>query len=193
MNTLKLALNTIMASGFIIAGSINAAQASTWSIVGAGCVPTGQTTTGLLAFNSAGDASFASTKTGEIILTCPVPSYINSLTTISMLYRDSDGAGALVNVQANLRKKDLRTGAASDFLLAKLSSSVGPLSGVASYAVASDTVTSPSSLCPGGGTVRPQPLDHTKFAYYVQINIKRSTVTQGAIFGRVTLDDTLIC
>src|SRR4051812_1789899 len=48
------------------------AQTPTWSITGAGCVPTGQTAAGTGTFNSAGDVAFPAGRLGEIIVTCPV-------------------------------------------------------------------------------------------------------------------------
>ena len=187
MNTGRLFFNAIMVSGLVFAGSINdvRAQVNTWSIVGAGCIPTGQTTARSLIFNSAGDVSFATGKTGEIIVTCPVPDFIDSATGMSVVYRDSDGAGTSVNVQANLRKKDLTTGEASD-AGAIFNSNTGPISGPAGYAVAGAVLGNPCN----GNLFH---FDHNRYAYYVQINMKRSNTTQGAIFGSVKLGNDLIC
>lgn len=187
MNTFRLFFNMIMVSGLVFAGSINdvRAQVNTWSIVGAGCVPTGQTTAGSLIFNSAGDVSFATGKTGEIIVTCPVPDFIDSAVGMSVVYRDSDGADTLVNVQANLRKKDLSTGQASN-AGAIFNSDRGPASGATGYAVAGVVLGNPCN----GNLFH---FDHNRYAYYVQINMKRSNTTQGAIFGSVKLGNELIC
>lgn len=187
MNTYGLFFNSIMVSALFFAGSIidARAQVNTWSIAGAGCVPTGQTTAGSLIFNSAGDVSFAAGKTGEIIVTCPVPDFIDSAVGMTVLYRDSDGAGTLVNVQANLRKKDLLTGQASN-AGALFNSNSGPASGATGYAVAGVLLGNPCN----GSLFQ---FDHNRYAYYVQINMKRSNTTQGAIFGSVKLGNDLIC
>ena len=179
--------NTIMVSGLVLGASINDvhAQVNTWSVIGAGCVPTGQTSAGALNFNSAGDVSFAAGKAGEIIVTCPVPDFIDTAVGLTVVYRDSDGAGTLVNVQANLRKKDLLTGQASN-AGALFNSDSGPVSGAAGYAVAGVLLGNPCN----GSLFH---FDHNRYAYYVQINMKRSSTAQGAIFGSVKLGNDLIC
>jgi hypothetical protein len=161
------------------------AQLNTWSVAGAGCVPTGQTSAQALNFNSAADVSFALGKTGEIILTCPVPDYIDSALSMTVVYRDSDAAGTLVTVQANLRKKDLLTGQASN-AGALFNSNTGPASGATGYAVAGTILGNPCN-----GSVFH--FDHNRYAYYVQINMKRTNTAQGAIFGSVKLGQDLIC
>jgi len=187
MNKFNLFFNTIMVFGLVLGASSNTAnaQVNTWSSVGAGCVPTGQTSARALTFNSAGDVSFAAGKTGEIIVTCPVPAFIDSAVGMTVVYRDSDGAGTLVSVQANLRRKDLLTGQASD-ADAKFNSDGGPFSGGAGYAVAGVLIGNPCN----GNLFH---FDHNRYAYYVQINMKRSNTTQGAIFGSVKLGNDLIC
>lgn len=187
MNTFRLFFNTMLVSGLVFTASTNNAHAqlNTWSIVGAGCTPTGQTTAGSLIFNSAADLSFATGKTGEIIVTCPVPDFIDTAVGMSVVYRDSDGAGTLVNVQANLRKKDLFTGQASN-AGAILNSNSGPLSGTTGYAAAAVLIGNPCN----GSLFH---FDHNRYAYYVQINMKRSNAAQGAIFGSVKLSNDLIC
>lgn len=187
MNKLWFYLKTIAVSCLIFAGLFKDgfAQVTTWSIAGAGCVPTGQTSAQALNFNSAADVSFASGKTGEIILTCPVPDFIDSALAMTVVYRDSDAAGTLVNVQANLRKKDLLTGQASN-AGALFNSDSGPASGTTGYAVAGVVLGNPCN-----GSVFH--FDHNRYAYYVQINMKRSSTSQGAIFGSVKLGNDLIC
>jgi hypothetical protein len=187
VNRLKHFFTSIMVSGLVLGASVNdvSAQVNTWSIVGAGCVPTGQTSAGALTFNSAGDVSFATGKIGEIIVTCPVPDFIDSAVGMTVVYRDSDGAGTLVNVQANLRKKDLLTGQASN-AGAIFNSDSGPVSGTAGYAVAGVLLGNPCN----GNLFH---FDHNRYAYYVQINMKRSNTAQGAIFGSVKLGNDLIC
>lgn len=90
------------------------AQVSTWSVTGAGCVPTGQTISGIGTFNPAGDVKFPGAGIGEIIVTCPVPSSLPSATHLAVTYRDSDGPRSAVLLRAVLRRKRLDVGGAQD-------------------------------------------------------------------------------
>lgn len=187
MKTFWFYFKTMLIAGvtFLSTTDTALAQLNTWSVVGAGCVPTGQTTANSLTFNSAADVSFASGKAGEIILTCPIPDFIDSALGMSIVYRDSDAAGTQVNVQANLRKKDLITGQASN-AGALINSDSGPASGPTGYASLGVIIGNPCN----GSVFR---FNHNRYAYYVQINMKRSATTQSAIFGSVRLSNDLIC
>ncbi|MFZ1851255.1 MAG: hypothetical protein WAU15_03320 [Nitrosomonas sp.] len=152
-----------------------------WSIVGAGCVPTGQTSATRANFNVAGDVGFASGVTGDIILTCPVPSYVAGATHLSVTYRDTDGGGNTVNIVATLRRKDLRTGSVSD-VGGRVDTNAGPV--VSAYDMMNAQL---GQDCEGGIG-----LDHNQYAYYVQINMKRSAAQATALLASVTLR-SIVC
>lgn len=146
------------------------AQSPNWSITGAGCVPTGQTAAGAGTFNSAGDAGFPAGRLGEIIMTCPVPSSIAGASSLGITYRDTDGRANEVRLRATLRQKLLETGAVSDVAGASFDSNgfPGGSANVRRFAVIGTSCTGIS-------------LDHSRFAYYVQINMTRSSSTQNVL------------
>lgn len=158
------------------------AQARTWSITGAGCVPTGQTAAGTGTFNSAGDAGFPAGRTGEIIVTCPVPSSIAGALSMGVTYRDTDGRLNGVRLRATLRQKILETGAVSDVAGATFDSNGFP-GGSANqrrFAVI-------GSPCRG---IR---FDHDRFTYYIQVNMTRSASPQTVLLVSTELGNDLIC
>jgi hypothetical protein len=155
---------------------------STYSYVAAACVLTGQTSTSGTNFNSAGDATFAENKVGEIILTCPVPSSLLGASRMTIIYRDTDGQGVEAEVVANLRQKNLQTAAVSNVGVAKVSSN--SQSAINTYGNMAANI-SPVQC----GDFQ---FNHQANAYYVQVNLKRTSVTQKPIFATVTLS-TPVC
>lgn len=159
------------------------AQPRAWSIAGAGCVPTGQTASSVGTFNSAGDSKFAVGRTGEIILTCPVPSSLPGALSFSMTYRDPDGPRGATRVRAVLRQKELLTGAVSDVAWARLDSN--------NFAPAPANVRATASVpvpCRTGFT-----FDHDRFTYYIQVNMERRAVTGDVLIASVDLSNFIIC
>jgi hypothetical protein len=157
---------------------------STWSIAGAGCVPTGQTASGAGTFNSAGDSKFAAGKSGEIILTCPVPSSLPGAIVFAMTYRDPDGTGRATRVRAVLRQKALQTGAVSDVAWTVLDSNGRP---PAPSNVRATTLA--PGACSGGGFK----FDHARFTYYVQVNMERLSPDGDVLLASVDFSNSLIC
>lgn len=161
-----------------------AAQVTTWSVAGAGCVPTGQTIAGIGTFNSAGDAKFPGASLGEIILTCPVPSSLRSATHLAVTYRDSDGPGSVVVLHAALRRKRLDVGGAQDVPGAVFDSN--------SFPVATANVRRSvqfANACNGNPFV----FDHDRFTYYVQVNMIRRRPGAEVLLSSVDLSGTSIC
>ena len=160
------------------------AQAPTsWSLTGAGCVPTGQTAAGIGTFNSAGDSKFVAGHVGEIILTCPVPSSMPGAVAMSMTYRDPDGRLRSTGVRAVLRQKSLADGAVADVAWARLeSNNFGP-----APATVRRTVSAPNA-CNGSFT-----FDHDRFTYYIQVNITRTLASGDVLLASVDLSRSLIC
>jgi len=158
------------------------AQTPTWSITGAGCVPTGQTAAGTGTFNSAGDVAFPAGRLGEIIVTCPVPSSIAGATSLGITYRDTDGRANGVRLHATLRQKVLETGAVSDVPGASFDSNdfPGGSANVRRFAVI-------GSPCRG---IR---FDHARFTYYIQVNMSRSSGPQTVLLVSTELRNDLIC
>jgi hypothetical protein len=162
-------------------GAALAVPQESWTIAGAACVPTGQTSNDHLVFNSAGDAGFAAGTTGEIILTCPVFSTIELAHALTITYRDTDGSGAEAVIFAALRRKDLRTGAATT-VGTTIDTNTGPV--VENYGTIGGILANCTS---------PHIFDFTNFAYYVQINIRRTTAEQMPLFGGARLHSDVIC
>ena len=158
------------------------AQVLTWSITGAGCVPTGQTISGVGTFNSAGDVNFPGSSTGEIIVTCPIPSSLRSATHLSVTYRDSDGPGLLVGLRAVLRQKRLDVGGAQDVPGAALNSNAFPVA----------TANVRRSVQFGNACTHHEfVFNHDRFTYYIQVNMIRR---RGEILlASVDLTNAVIC
>ena len=153
-----------------------------WSMVGAACTPTGQTTAAQSIFNSAGDVKFAASKIGEIIVTCPVDAQLRRAGYFNISYRDTDGAGTGARVVASLRRKNLVTGEAVT-IGESFDSNTHPV--VTSYALSWAAITP----CEGARN-----FDYSQYAYYVQVNITRTATNQEPIFGGVHMDTTnLVC
>lgn len=157
---------------------------STWSVAGAGCVPTGQTASGSGTFNSAGDSKFAAGRTGEIILTCPVPSSLARAVIFAMTYRDPDGPSPQTRVRAVLRQKELQTGAVSDVSWALLDSGTFPPA-----ATNKRVSTQFPRACQGAAFT----FDHARFTYYIQVNMARQVATGDVLLASVDLSNQLIC
>jgi hypothetical protein len=157
---------------------------SSWSVAGAGCVPTGQTASGPGTFNSAGDSKFAAAKVGEIILTCPVPSSLPRAIIFAMTYRDPDGPGQRIRVRAVLRQKELASGAISDVAWARLDSASFP---------PAPTNKRVSTLFPQACSGAGFKFDHDRFTYYVQVNMGRTTAAGDVLLASVDLGNQLIC
>ncbi len=141
-----------------------------WSLAGAGCVPVGQTASTVGTFHSGGTVGFAEGKSGEIIVTCPVPSSVDRVSVISVTHRDSDGPGSAARVRSTLRQKSLETGGVSDVPGAVIDSN--------SFAATPVLVRKRRSLCFGSNAVV---LNHKVFTYYIQVNLQRLPAAQAAL------------
>jgi hypothetical protein len=156
------------------------AQSPNWSITGAGCVPTGQTAAGAGTFNSAGDAGFPAGRVGEIIVTCPIPSSIAGASSMGITYRDTDGRANGVRLRATLRQKLLEIGAVSDVAGATFDSNgfAGGSANVRRFAVIGASCTGIS-------------FDHSRFTYYIQVNMTRSSASQNVLLVSTELGQLL--
>ena len=158
-----------------------------WSMAGAACVPTGQTATSVGTFNSAGDVGFQASKTGEVIVTCPVSASVAQARLLGVTYRDPDGQENGVRISAALRQKNLDTGNVSTVFNANFDSNAfAPVTGYAHHSV---PLVSDSAICHGGPFV----FDHVHNAYYVQVNIRRSSPTAQALLASVDLNLAPTC
>ena len=180
----SICIAALTVSALAAAAPARAQTPASWSVAGAGCVPTGQTASGVGTFNSAGDSKFAAGRTGEIILTCPVPSSLPKALSFAMTYRDPDGSGEATRVRAVLRQKDLQTGAVSDVAWARLDSAAFPA------AAANRRV---STLFPRACHGAVFTFDHARFTYYVQVNMSRQRATGDVLLASVDLGSQLIC
>lgn len=162
-------------------GAASANHPHSWTIAGASCVPVGQTSSSHRVFNSAGDAGFAAGTIGEIILTCPVVSTIQLAHALSITYRDTDGSATGATITAALRRKNLTTGSATTVGTA-INTNSGPV--VTGYEVIGGILANCTSA---------HVFDFTNFAYYVQINIRRTTTGQTPLFAGARLHSDVIC
>jgi len=178
-------LLAMLTVAFGLAPAAAGAQVSTWSVAGAGCVPTGQTISGVGTFNSAGDVKFPGLAAGEIIVTCPVPSSLLSATHLAVTYRDADGPGNVVLLRAVLRRKRLDVGGPQDVPGAVFDSN--------SFPVAAANVRRSvqfANACNGNPFV----FDHARFTYYVQVNmIRRRPGAAEVLLSSVDLSGTSFC
>lgn len=152
---------------------------NSWAAAGASCVPVGQTSSAHLVFNSAGDAGFAAGTVGEVILTCPVVPTIDSASTLTITYRDTDGNGTGATIIAALRRKSVATG--SVVTIGTVNTNAGPV--VTGYGTMGTFLNSCSPLT----------FDFTNYVYYVQINIRRTSTVQQPLFGAASLNFGGIC
>src|SRR4051812_28920389 len=187
MNRILAQSICLSASTLSLALAPDSAQAQTaaWSITGAACVPTGQTSAGVGTFNSAGEAGFPAGRVGEIIVTCPVPPGIARATSLLITYRDTDGMGTVVGLRAALRQKNLATGAVAD---------VGrTLDSNGFVALAGPNAAVRRGVALGYTCVKPFIFDHSRFAYYVQVNMIRRGTAQDALLASVELGSSVLC
>jgi hypothetical protein len=157
------------------------AQRPSWSMAGAACVPTGQTAAGTGTFNSAGDVGLPAGRIGEVIVTCPVPPTVLRANGLGVTYRDTDGPGNGVQLRAVLRRKQISDGAVSDFSAAFNSNSLGA---------------SPANQHAGaviGSGCTGLAFDHSRFAYYVQVNLIRGQASQMVLLSTVDIGNTTLC
>jgi hypothetical protein len=184
-----LALSTVIVAG--LAPAPAGAQASTWSVTGAGCVPTGQTISGIGTFNSAGDSKFpTATAVGEIILTCPVPHSVAIATHLSVTYRDSDGPGNGVRLRAVLREKSLENGGVRDV--------AGVLGGAVFDSNAFPPAAAPATVrrsvqFANACSQRAFTFDHGRFTYYIQVNMTKRTRMPEVLLASVDLSAVTLC
>ena len=120
-------------------------------------------------------------------MTCPVSSSVSRASLLSVTYRDPDGSANGVSISAALRQKNLATGGISTVFNANFNSNAfGPVAGYSRQSVplVADTV-----YCHGGAFV----FDHVHNAYYVQVNIRRSSPTAQALLASVDLNQPATC
>lgn len=175
VNMLVGAFLTVAALG----SAASANHLNSWAIAGAGCNPVGQTSSAHLVFNSAGDVGFAAGTVGEIILTCPVVPTIDSAYTLTITYRDTDGAGTDAGITAALRRKSVTTG--SVITLGSINTNSGPI------------VTNYGTMGTFLNSCNPLPFDFTNYVYYVRINMRRTSTGQQPLFGAASLNFGGIC
>jgi hypothetical protein len=168
---------------FIACHIATAAVADTaYSVVGAGCVPTGQTTASSVSLNTAGDAKFSGSKTGEIVLTCPIPMLSLSATSFAVVYRDTDGQRTGAQVTATLRRKSILTAEVSDVGQAKLDSN--------NFEVTTGYRTMSTNI--GTTGCGEYIYDQNQYVYYVQVVLRRTSTAHEPILAIVRLS-TRVC
>lgn len=173
--SVAFAASVLLANGFA-APTLQAGE-YTYSVVGAACVPTGQTVAANNWFNSAGDVKFNTYGTGEIILTCSIPSSLIRASQLEVFYRDTDGQGTYAQVRATLREKDLASGSVVDVGYAKVDSNQWAATSTY-HRMAANIGTS------GCGEFT---FDHAYKTYYVQINLQRTFNNYEAIVSGIRL------
>ncbi|NVB84736.1 MAG: hypothetical protein HOV81_40575 [Kofleriaceae bacterium] len=147
------------------------ANAGTWTIPAAGCVPGDPAIQANRYLVTGGSVKHQSTATGVITLYCPI-TFATLLTTGTLTFvvtfADSDGFSTAANVTAQL---------------IKLNSSNGVLTSIGS------SLSSDAMAATTGGTMTTA-FPHTIVAndyYYVRVDINRTTTSQGATFFGVRI------
>jgi hypothetical protein len=146
----------------------------------AACVPTGQTSSQSVLFNSAGEASFRDGGSGEIILTCPIPNTLTRISKMTVRYKDDGVPGAGSQVVTTLRQKRYAfngvTGgvdsATSTIAEADSNAFVPPIISPQGYR------DHQKNVLPTNGTLT---FDHRKFFYYIQVNMRRPAGATGPV------------
>lgn len=168
------------------AASASAFAATTWATVGAGCVPTGQTSHAHLHFQTAGRTGFATGKVGEIVLTCPITAPLSAASRLYLYYIDSDGAGSGASVSAVLRRVDRASGAVTSVPLWNegLTQQIASLtSNLQGPATTWSHISRPMGQFHFGGVSHSFAFDG--YFYYVQINMRRTSISNTASFGGI--------
>jgi hypothetical protein len=146
---------------------------SEWNVNGTSCVADAGSIQGNLYIGTGGTVKFASGKTGDIVLYCPVSFNLGFTPSVLGLtyYDDTSAAGNHVTVQ--LIKMGLDTGAITSILT--VDSNNGPVSthGKASLTAHEFTDT----------------YDPTHFAYYLRIDVIRNSTTANETVYGVALQD----
>jgi hypothetical protein len=179
--TLIVCLAGVSCSQIMTPTPARAQPRPSWSIAGAGCVPTGQTASGTGTFNSAGDVGFPAGRVGEIIVTCPVPPTVVRANGLGITYRDIDGPGNGVQLRAVVRQKRISDGAVSDFSAPFNSNSFGA------------SAANQHAGAPIGSGCAGLAFDHSRFAYYVQVNLLRRQASQMVLLNTVDIGNTALC
>jgi hypothetical protein len=178
-----LAMVAIAGSGFAFdAARAQTSYTSSWSMTGAACVPTGQTISGIGTFNSAGDAKFPAGRLGEIILTCQIAPTVRRANFMLVTYRDTDGRAQQVQLRAALRRKELETGAVADVPSAVFDSNTLPAS------AGNVRRGAPLVSCSQGFI-----FDHSRFTYYVQVNMTKRSNAQEVLLSSVEVGTETFC
>lgn len=157
-----------------------AALENFYGVAMASCVPTGQTSAQSVLFNSAAEASFRDGRTGEIILTCPIPQTLSRITLMTVRYKDDGVPNGGSQVVTALRQKRYVFNGITE----------GVDSAPETIAEADSNAFVPPVVSPQGyrdfqknvsrtnGTLS---FDHRKFFYYIQINMRRPAGTTGPV------------
>ena len=179
-----------VALGFFLLGA-PLARAGYWSSNGAGCTPGDPAIQADRYFITAGSVNYRAGASGLVTLYCPVnPTPVMVLSEdgifasawcplkydLRLTYRDSDGAGNAVSVQAQLIRLSKANG---DFL--------GPVPGAQIFTNFSNTTVPTSFITPAFQ----HNFDFTAAYYYVRVDMNRAVGTgHVATFYGVTLDCT---
>ena len=149
-----------------------AAPDNFYSVAPAACVPTGQTSSLSLLFNSAAEASIKDGGSGEVILTCPVPSSLATAKTITVRYKDDGVKGTGSRIVFALRRKSY----VFNGLTGDRDSSTETVASIDTDAFVSPIVSpqgyrdNQKNLLATNGAMT---FEHRKFFYYIQINMTR--------------------
>jgi hypothetical protein len=157
-----------------------APPADFYAVPMAACVPTGQSSSQSVLFNSAGEASFREGSSGEIILTCQIPQTLSKFKRLVVRYKDDGLQNSGSQVVAAFRRKTIIYGG----LIADRDSTVETV-----VEINTNTFTSPlvspqgyrDSQAYASGSQLSVSLDHRKYVYYVQVNMRRPSNATGPV------------
>ncbi len=157
----------------IFALSTNSYATNQWNINATSCVADAGTIQKSLYLGTGGTVKFASGKTGDIVLYCPVSFKLPfTPSIIGMVYYD-DSPVAGNHVTAQLIKMAMDTGAITSIVTIDSDKGPGTSQGKANHVAHEFTDT----------------YDPTNFAYYIRIDIIRNSLTANETLYGVALQD----
>ena len=146
-----------------------------WNINAASCVADAGTIRNSLYLGTGGTVKFASGKTGDIILYCPVPNLSFTPALLQLDFLD------------DVPRKDSRNGVTAQLIkMSMLDGSIRPVITVFSNNAQTPANQGKASIT---GLSFNDSYDPTNFAYYIRIDIMRSAVTTNEIAYAVALLD----
>lgn len=153
-----------------VASTAHAAPTHQWHVNASSCIPDNTAIQSNLYLNSGGSTGFASGKSGDIILYCPVPPLPFTPTALELGYFDSVGSSTN-HVVAKYIKLDSTT----DSLTTIKTCDSQNQTALGTYQTCAQTFM--------------DTLDTLTYSYYIRVDIIRNGTTQTEVAAIITLSD----